>query len=137
MKLHMAGFALLTLAVASCSSQPAVRSQPEPLVPGPAVVAPRVVRACPDCGRVEKIELLQVPVQRTTPRSGAVLGGVVGGVLAAPAKPGAVPATQKITQVSVRLDDGRRVSIRQNVVSPNLRIGSRVRVTGGRVVLLR
>lgn len=134
MKLQLAAVAVMSLVLAACAGQSTVRTVPEPV--GPAL-APRIVRACPDCGRVEKIESLQVPVQRTAPRTGAVLGGVVGGVLTAPAKSNAGPAMQSVTRVSVRLDDGRRLAIRQNVVSPNLRVGSRVRVSGGRVVLLR
>lgn len=139
MKLHLAGLALLTLVLAACASQPTVHTEPEPepAAAAPMVTPPRVARACADCGRVEKLETLQVPVQRTAPRTGAVLGGVVGGVLTAPAKASTGPATQSVTQVLVRMDDGRRVAIRQNVISPNLRVGSRVRVGGGRVVLLR
>jgi outer membrane lipoprotein SlyB len=138
MKFPLVALALLTLTLSSCATQPGVSSAPAPIATVPAPV--RVAPSCQDCGRVERIESVQVPAAaRRTARSGAVLGGIVGGVITGPAKPAstAAPVMQRVSQIAVRMDDGRRLVLRQNVISPDLRPGSRVRVTGGRVVLLR
>lgn len=73
-------------------------------------------------------------------RRKVVLSGVVGNVLTGPTKSPASPHAgpgQWVTRLGVRMDDGRHLLINQNVVSPNLRVGSRVRLVSGRVVLLR
>ena len=67
-------------------------------------------------------------------------GGVLGGVLskpAAPASPQAAVAPTRSFRISLKLDDGRRVAIYQANISPSLKVGSRVRVEKGRVILLR
>lgn len=133
MKFRFACLALASLALSSCTTTP----KPSPAPPA-VTITPRVVPSCRDCGRIEKIETVQVP--RAPVRTGAVLGGVVGGVLSDPGKaaaPSAAPATQKTYRLTVRMDDGRRLVLNQNVISPNLRLGSVVRVNKGRVVLMR
>lgn len=77
---------------------------------------------------------------RATPGGGAVLGGVVGGVVSKPAA--AAPAGRRGVQVltfklGVRMDDGRKLILHQAELASGLRTGSRVRVTGGRVLPLR
>lgn len=77
---------------------------------------------------------------RATARGGVVLGGVVGGVLSDPGKktPAAtVRAAPDTYRLTLRMDDGRRLTIHQNLVSAKLRIGSIVRVENGRVMLIR
>ena len=94
--------------------------------------------ACAGCGRIEKIDTVQGVAAGT--RRKVVLSGVVGGVLTGPTKPRAsanADPGQWVTRLGVRMDDGRHLLINQNVISPNLRIGSRVRLVSGRVVLLR
>lgn len=93
---------------------------------------------CTDCGRIEKIDTVRGVAAGT--RRKVVLSGVVGGVLTGPSKPAAsadAGTGQWVTRLGVRMDDGRHLLINQNVISPNLRVGSRVRLVSGRVVLLR
>jgi len=126
----------LALALSSCASAP--ESRP---APAPAVVvkpAPRALARCPDCGRVEKIEV--VHGVRATAKGGAVLGGVVGGVVSQQPKtatPSKTTTTQTSYRLKLRMDDGRRIVVHQNLISPNLRIGSLIRYVGGRVFLVR
>lgn len=135
MKFRLACFAVLSIVLSACSTTTDTR--PSPAI-APAPTPPRAVAKCPDCGRIEKIEIVQGV--RATARGGVVLGGVVGGVVsapdkAAPPKPAGVTVTTY--RLTVRMDDGRRLKIHQNVISPNLRVGSVVRVENGRVMLLR
>lgn len=95
-----------------------------------AVVQPTVVPACADCGKVMQVETIRAPAPR--PASAGVLAGVL-------AKPSAqsgktAPPTYR---VFIQMDDGRRLMLQQAAISPRLRIGSTVRVSDGRVVLLR
>ncbi|MCX7041943.1 MAG: hypothetical protein NT117_04515 [Gammaproteobacteria bacterium] len=73
------------------------------------------------------------------PKDKAVLGGVVGGVLTRPAASpaGSAGGTTRSYRLTIRLDAGRQLLVTQKVISPNLKVGSRVRVEGSRVVLLR
>ena len=76
---------------------------------------------------------------RATPSGGAVLGGVVGGVVSKPAS--AAPAGKRVQvltfKLGVRMDDGRKLILHQSELASGLRSGSRVRVTGGKVLPLR
>ncbi len=73
------------------------------------------------------------------PKDRAVLGGVVGGVLTRPANNpgGAAGGSTKSYRLTIRLDGGRQLLVTQKMISPNLKVGSRVRVEGSRVLLLR
>lgn len=119
---------LACLALVACSSQP---QRP------PAQVLVPATPACANCGRVERLEV--VPVTANAPGArGAVLGGVVGGVLSKPAAPGAAPTVvSRSYRIGVRMDDGRRLVLTQKVISAHLKVGSRVRLDGTRIVLLR
>jgi outer membrane lipoprotein SlyB len=115
------------LALAACETRP---QRPTPQADGPGQAV------CTNCGRVERIEI--VPVTTSATDRGAVLGGVVGGVLSKPAAPGtAPPTTAKNYRIGLRMDDGRRLVLTQKVISAHLKIGSRVRLDGSRIVLLR
>ena len=131
MKSRLTILALLTLVLSSCATAP---------TRAPVVITPepRPAPSCLDCGRIERIEVKQVA--RPAAKRGAVLSGVVGGVLTKPASAAATPAVaakQPVYRLSVRMDDGRHLVLIQNVISPNLRVGSLVRVSNGRVVLMR
>jgi outer membrane lipoprotein SlyB len=121
--------------------------------------APAPSRYCADCGIVERIEV--VPSGRSAPSAtGAILGGIVGAVAgreisqqtggsdgnknvstAAGAVAGAVAgnAIQKRTtgdtyNLTVRMDDGRRVVINQHDLG-GIRENTYVRIQNGKVVL--
>jgi hypothetical protein len=94
--------------------------------------------ACPECGRIERIEVLQG--LRPTPRGGAVLGGVVGGVLASPQRqgaPAASRASQTMYRITLRMADGSRRVLNQDSLPFGLKPGSPVIVRDWRVIPLR
>ena len=121
------------LFLSACSMAPHREVQSPP--PRPVVPA-RPAVACPECGRIERVEM--VSNVRATSSGRPVLGGVVGGVVAG--KP-ATPATaskagvQVLTfRIGVRMDDGRRMVLHQPELASGLRAGSRIRVQGNRVL---
>lgn len=144
--------AVLSVTLAACASQPSSnygRSYPSSAPYNEPI-------RCNDCGRVERIETAYGTRDNTG--TGAVLGGIVGGVLGnqvgkgdgrkaatvAGAVGGAVAGNAieknrsgQIYNITVRMDDGRRLVIGQNTISDDLRNGSPVRVINGRVVPLR
>ena len=145
----LVAIAVLASALGACASGPQSRSY------GSAPVYTAPVR-CYDCGTVERIDVIQVTGQSSG--TGAVLGGIVGGVLGnqvgkgdgkkaatvAGAVGGAVAgnAIEKRTvkqdyRITVRMDDGRRLTFTQGTISQYLRVGSPVRIDNGRVILLR
>lgn len=137
--------ALLAL-LSACASIP--RQAPPPVVvrPPAATPAPRPKPpACADCARVERIE--KVTAIRATPTGRAVLGGVVGGVVSASASARPAPATpaaagspakpkppQAAWRIGLRMDDGRRLVVHQNLLAAGIAVGSRVRLVQGRIV---
>ncbi len=141
MKCRLAWIALPALLLASCMTAQVTQTSPDPVAQPPPAPIRRPVVACPECGRVERIETMQG--LRATPRGGAVLGGVVGGVLAGPSQPAApaTPATSKTSQtmyrITVRMSDGKRAVINQNALPAGLRPGSPVMVRNWRVIPVR
>lgn len=136
MKLAVAACLLAGLTLSACSSQTQVRDNPPPQVISRPAAPPVAARPCTTCGRIEKIDVI---TSTAAPTERAVLGGVVGGVLTRPAStPGSKPgAGTRSYRLTIRLDGGRQLLVTQKVISPNLKIGSRVRVEGTRVMLLR
>jgi outer membrane lipoprotein SlyB len=132
--------AAVGLALGACVTAPPPRPEPPASVETPAP-APQV--RCPNCGRVERIEVRQVQVQAQAQaqarNTGAVLGGVVGGVVSGTSSSAATakPAMRQSYRISVRMDDGRHLVFIQGAISPNLREGSNVRIENGRVILFR
>jgi outer membrane lipoprotein SlyB len=114
---------------------------------------------CYDCGRIEHIE--KVYGARSNSRTGAVLGGLVGAVAAreipkhgsegkkntatvAGAVAGAVAGNaienkvnEETYDITVRMDDGRRIVINRNNLGNDIRVGAYVRVDGNRIIPLR
>lgn len=121
------------LTLAACASAPPPRNQQNS-----SSVYPTPQVRCPDCGRVERIQVSQV--SGGTDGKSAVLGGIVGGVASGTASTGYGPVQRAVTpnyRISVRMDDGRHLVFIQGTISPNLREGSTVRIENGRAVLLR
>lgn len=127
---------LACVALSACTGPSQVRpvAPPEPVAR--PVPPPPAAKPCTSCGRVEKIDIV---TSTAAAKDKAVLGGVVGGVLTRPAtSPGATTgAGMRSYRLTIRLDGGRQLLVTQKVISPNLKVGSRVRVEGSRVVLLR
>lgn len=119
--------------LAACNTGPGPRTSVTTI---PEAAAPPVVQACATCGQVERIETITTPARKAV---GPMQGGVLGGVLSKPASTPATTSTpaKRSFRISLKLEDGRRVSIYQASISPNLKVGSRVRVDNGRVILLR
>ncbi len=90
---------------------------------------------CDDCGVVERIERVYV---ETSKRADDVLGGVIGQAIgtdstdSAPAAP--ARRTTPMYQVSVRMNDGRRLVLRQRDLG-GIRSGASVEVRDGRAHL--
>ena len=124
--------ALLSGLLGACASGPANRPVAEPA----PVTKPAAPSVCSTCGKVERIETLSTPARKPV---GPMQGGVLGSVLSKPPASSATAGTTptRSFRISLRLDDGRRVAIYQSSISPNLKVGSRVRVEKGRVILLR
>jgi len=119
------------LFLSACSMAP----HREPVAPV-RETPPKPVVACPDCGRIVRVEM--VSNVRATSSGHAVLGGVVGGI-ASGDKPKPAPATNSKVEVltfkiGVQMDDGRRLILHQAELAPGLRAGSRIRVQNNRVL---
>jgi hypothetical protein len=120
------------LLLSACASAP--RHAPVVVQPTPA---PRpVLVVCPDCGRIERVDM--VSNVRATAKGGAVLGGVVGGVVTGAQTAATKPGVQVLTfRIWLRMDTGRRLTVHQSEIASGLRTGSRVRLVNGRVVASR
>lgn len=140
--------AMMAATLGACASSPSSTGYGR--APAPSV------NRCYECGTVERIEVLEVSGRSSG--GGAVLGGIVGGVLGnqvgkgdgkkaatvAGVVGGAVAgnAIEKRSvkhdyRITVRMDDGRRVTVTQPTISANLREGSVVRIDNGRAILMR
>lgn len=125
--------AIVLCLLSACASTPRDQPAPTPAPSAKPVPSPAPAPRCADCGVVEKIESLSEAPGQTSARP--ALGGIVGGVVNSPSTQ-ARPATV-VHLISLRMDDGRRLQIRQATISPNLRAGSRIKLNAGRVILLR
>lgn len=116
---------LVLLVLASCSSSPK-RVETEPATT-PAATGPAQVR-CMDCGVVEDVRM--VTSTEAVPAKKPALGGIVGGVVSKPAT--SKPA--KRYEILIRMLGGKKVLVTQTILSAGLRIGSKVRVSQGRIL---
>ena len=146
--------AAVVLTLAGCSTQPQTRRYAQ-YEPAPYAQPQR----CFDCGTVERI--VRVQDGRENTRTGAVLGGVVGAIVGreladdrsrgrqntatvAGAVAGAVAGNAMENQVNeetfdvtVRMDDGRRVTVNVTRLPSGVGTGAYVRLDGRRIVPLR
>jgi len=118
-------FMLVLLVLASCSSSPK-RVETEPAAT-PATTPPVQAR-CIDCGVVEDVRM--VTSTEAAPAKKPALSGIVGGVVSKPAT--SRPATRY--EILIRMLNGKKVLVTQTVLSSGLRIGSKVRVSQGRIL---
>ena len=119
---------LMLLLLSACVSSPK-RSEPDtqPL-PTPSSTVPAQVK-CLDCGVVQDIRTVKTNAD-TAPAKKPVLSGIVGGVVSK-------PSTSKPTsryEILIQLLNGKKVVVTQTVLSAGLRIGSKVRVSQGRIL---
>lgn len=117
---------LLLLLLSACVSTPK-RVEPE-LTPVPAPTASNQVK-CIDCGVVQNIRTVTATTQSTTAKK-PVLSGIVGGVAS---KPSATKPTSRY-EILIQLLNGKKVLVTQTVLTAGLRIGSKVRVSQGRIL---
>lgn len=148
-------FGLLAAAVlTACSTQPTTRRYAQ-YEPAPYSEPQR----CYDCGTVETI--VRVYGARDNTRTGAVVGGVLGAIVGreladddsrgrrntatvAGAAAGALAGNaienrvnEETFDVTVRMDDGRRLTINMNSLPNGVRTGAYVRYDGRRLQALR
>jgi outer membrane lipoprotein SlyB len=144
------GAAALAASLAACASNANNGYGSTRVVSGSAPYS----TTCYECGTVESVSVINTT--GSTTGTGAVLGGIVGGVVGnqvgegdgkkaatvAGVVGGAVAGNaiekrmdHQDYQITVRMDDGRRLTVTQGDVSSGLQAGSRVRLDNGRVVL--
>lgn len=148
------GAALVAVFVSACSTQPTTRRYAT-YEPAPQSYPVR----CHDCGTVETI--VRVLNGRENTRTGAVLGGVIGGIVGnqiaddesrgrrntatvVGAAAGAVAgnaienrANAETFDVTIRMDDGRRLTINVTSLPAGVGTGAYVRWDGRRLVPVR
>ncbi|MEO6172616.1 MAG: hypothetical protein ABIP02_05815 [Arenimonas sp.] len=116
--------ALILLLLSACVSAPK-RDEPEqnPLPPAAAQVK------CIDCGIVHDIRTVTSSTDTAAPKK-PILSGIVGGVVSKPST--SKPSTRY--EIWIQMLNGKRVLVTQTVLSAGLRIGSKVRVSQGRIL---
>jgi hypothetical protein len=120
-------FILLLLLSACVSTPKRVEPEPKPL-PTSSVPAPGPVK-CIDCGVVQDIRTVTSTSQNTAPKKPA-LSGIVGGVVS---KPTTARPTSRY-EILIQMLNGKKVVVTQTLLSTGLRIGSKVRVSQGRIL---
>ncbi|MEO8002083.1 MAG: hypothetical protein ABI644_09405 [Arenimonas sp.] len=119
-------FILLLLLLSACVSTPK-RNEQEP-AQLPSQPLPNQVK-CIDCGVVQDVRTVAATAQNAAPKK-PVLSGIVGGVVS---KPSASKPTTRY-EILIQMLNGKKVVVTQTVLSAGLRIGSKVRVSQGRIL---
>lgn len=117
---------LLLLLLSACVSTPK-RVEPD-TAPPPSATAPAQTR-CMDCGVVQDIRKVAGTSQANEPKK-PVLSGIVGGVVSKPTT--SKPVSRY--EILIQMLNGKKVLVTQTVLSTGLRIGSKVRVSQGRIL---
>ena len=120
-------FVLVLLLLNACTTAPK-RDEPQPT---PTLPASAQVK-CLDCGVVQDIRTV-TGVSDTTAAKKPVLSGIVGGVASKPAA--SKPTTRY--EILIQMLSGKKVLVTQSILSSGLRIGSKVRVSQGRILAVR
>lgn len=116
-------FMLVLLALGACTTSPKRVETVSPAKPA----SPAQVR-CIDCGVVQDIR--SVTSAETVPAKKPALSGIVGAVVSKPT------ASKPVTryEILVQMLNGKKVLVTQTILSTGLRIGSKVRVSQGRIL---
>ncbi len=120
-------FMLLLLLLNACTSTPK-RVEPEPTPQPPAAAQVK----CLDCGVVQDIRTVSGVSDTATAKKPA-LSGIVGGVVSKPSP--SKPTTRY--EILIQMLNGKKVLVTQSMLSAGLRIGSKVRVSQGRILAVR
>ncbi len=114
---------LVLLALGACTTSPK-RVETVP----PAKPATPAQLRCIDCGVVQDIR--SVTSAETAPAKKPALSGIVGAVVSKPT------ASKPVTryEILVQMLNGKKVLVTQTILSTGLRIGSKVRVSQGRIL---
>ncbi len=117
---------LFLLLLSACVSAPKrIESEPSAVSSQPV---PSQVK-CIDCGVVQDVRTVTSTTQNTAPKK-PVLSGIVGGVVS---KPSASKSTTRY-EILIQMLNGKKIVVTQAVLSAGLRIGSKVRVSQGRIL---
>jgi hypothetical protein len=113
--------------LSACTS---TTKRPEPSTPStpPPVASKPAPNKCLDCGIVQDIRTF-TPNAETAPKR-PVLSGIVGGVASKPSS--TKPASQY--EILIQLLNGKKVVVTQAILSAGLKVGSKVRVSQGRIL---
>lgn len=125
-------FFLLLLLLSACVSTPKRGESEAPDLPTPTPTPTPAFPAqvkCLDCGVVQDIRTVTATTQNTAAQK-PVLSGIVGGVVS---KPSATKPTSRY-EILIQLLNGKKVVVTQTVLAAGLRIGSKVRVSQGRIL---
>jgi hypothetical protein len=126
---------LILLLSACATTTPTPRPEPKndpPVAVKPAPTA-TVRPKCMDCGIVKdirKVNSSPTTAPASSSQKPAVLGGIVGGVISKPS----AQAIQAQYEVVVELLSGKQVLVLQKILSTGMRVGSKVRVSQGRIL---
>lgn len=115
------------LLLGACVSGPK-RVEPTQPIPPPIAANPLNVK-CIDCGIVQNIRKV-TDATENRPAKKPALSGIVGGVVSQ-------PSTTKPTahyEILIQLLNGKKVLVSQSLLSTGLKIGSKVRVSQGRIL---
>jgi outer membrane lipoprotein SlyB len=125
--------AVLIILLSACKTTSTTKPEPPRNTPPPVAVTPTppTKPRCLDCGTVKEIRKIKQtnPTSDTAQKPG-VLGGIVGGVISKPT----AQAVQEQYEVVVQLLSGKEVLVLQKILSTGMKIGSKVRVSQGRIL---
>lgn len=118
---------LALLLLSACGTAP--KREDTVISPAQEPARPAQTR-CLDCGVVQNIQKITLESSQISPAKKTVLTGIVGGVVS---KPSAAKKTTRY-EIWIQMLSGKKVLVTQSMLSAGLRIGSKVRVSQGRIL---
>jgi outer membrane lipoprotein SlyB len=125
--------AVLIILLSACKTTSTTKPEPPKNDPPPVATTPPppTKPRCLDCGTVKEIrKVKQTSAASDTAQKPGVLGGIVGGVVSKPT----AQAVQEQYEVVVQLLSGKQVLVLQKILTTGMKIGSKVRVSQGRIL---